>query len=204
MAESERWWERWDDTGVASKIDQYWRETAGEVEHRNQLAELVLAHMRPGEALLDVGCGTGLLYQTLAKKPSSLAYTGIDSSREMLRLARSKHPEGRFLEGDALSLGLRESSFDGVCAFEVFGHLPDPSLALREMYRVASRTVLFTLWTATKSAAREEVVAGSRFIHSDYSAADASEMVKRAIGRAVSTLSRPISDRVTAYVVTKF
>jgi SAM-dependent methyltransferase len=89
-------------------------------EHHREVAVptlLSLLDPQPGENILDIGCGQGVLAPYLAE--AGARYTGIDASPRLLDIARRRHgKEGRFLMGDACDLGavqgLREGSYDGV------------------------------------------------------------------------------------------
>ncbi len=145
-----RSWEVWDRPRVAEQIDDYWRGSPDELQRRRDLAALVKVELRPGDRLLEVGCGTGLVYEALAQPPGlgleHIRYTGLDNSRQMLKLARNRYPQGTFKRGDAFALTYKDNAFDVACAFEVFGHMPDCATALAELLRVSSRVALFTLW----------------------------------------------------------
>lgn len=109
--------------------------------------------MKDCDTLLDLGCGTGRLYDVLAKHCKQ--YTGLDFSQEMLKLFR----EGRMLrENDKLELGeasdmpFADSSFDGVVSSVVLQHIVDPEKFLKvvaEIKRVLKPDgVLYLLETA--------------------------------------------------------
>ncbi len=73
-----------------------------------------------GRAWLDVACGTGSHLSFLRRQ---YAVTGIDVSREMLRVARRRLPGIRLILGDMRSFRLDET-FDVVsCLFSAIGHL---------------------------------------------------------------------------------
>lgn len=62
---------------------------------------LELLQPRPGELVLDWGCGTGDLTAAIAR--SGAQATGIDASPEMLKTAAAKHPELAFVLADGQS-----------------------------------------------------------------------------------------------------
>ena len=65
-----------------------------------------LLDLRPGMTCLDLGCGNGTLTAELAAR--GLDVTGLDASPDMLELARSAHPDLRFVQGDATGFSLAE------------------------------------------------------------------------------------------------
>jgi trans-aconitate methyltransferase len=66
---------------------------------------------KPGERILDVGCGTGHLTQAIADRGA--AVVGFDSSPEMIGQARQNFPRLQFMLGDAAQMEFR-SEFDAV------------------------------------------------------------------------------------------
>ncbi|HEX6750719.1 MAG TPA: methyltransferase domain-containing protein [Longimicrobium sp.] len=87
-------------------------------EHHRRLAIPALMEMlrpAPGEHVLDVGCGPGVLAPHVAG--AGALYTGVDASRKLLAFARRHHgAHGRFVAGDATRLRelaeLGEGAFD--------------------------------------------------------------------------------------------
>jgi 2-polyprenyl-6-hydroxyphenyl methylase/3-demethylubiquinone-9 3-methyltransferase len=82
-----------------------------------------------GQKLIDIGCGGGILTETLAQLGAQV--TGIDKSTELIKVAK-KHAEENHLSieyilSDAESLAKEHSgSFDAVCCMELLEHVPDP------------------------------------------------------------------------------
>lgn len=66
---------------------------------------------QPGELILDLGCGTGHLTQTIAESGSRVI--GIDSSPHMIEMARASHPELELLIADAHDFSFTEP-FDAI------------------------------------------------------------------------------------------
>jgi len=100
------------------------------------------AELRPGESVLEAGCGTGVLDRWLARYTGRANHiVGIDISRYLLReataLARREGLEDviEFREGSAESLPFSENSFDVAMSSTVIQRL-DADRMLREMVRV--------------------------------------------------------------------
>lgn len=112
-------------------------------EGRFRRRTLDLAELRAGDAVLDVGCGTGtLLLEVAARVGASGAAHGIEPSDEMVEHARRKtQAQGvaaTIQQGTADHLPFPDCSYDVVLCTLVLHHLP-PSMqadAIREMSRV--------------------------------------------------------------------
>lgn len=110
---------------------------------------LLEPYIHDGDAILDLGCGNGRLYQLCRTKPA--AYTGIDQSDELIRIAREKFPDANFVAGSMTKLPFAEKSFDKVFSIAAFHHLPDVTTrveTLQEIKRVLKPggIVIFLNW----------------------------------------------------------
>jgi ubiquinone/menaquinone biosynthesis C-methylase UbiE len=93
--------------------------------------------LEPGESLLDVGCGTGVLLEALSNSVPGARLSGADASPEMLRVARRRLGGAVLLEQSrAESLPFSDASFDVVVSTNAFHYFRSPLGALEEMARV--------------------------------------------------------------------
>ena len=95
---------------------------------------------RPGERVLDVACGTGVVSRLAAERMGSGCVVGLDINARMLAIARSLPPAARapiqWCEASALALPFPASAFD-LCLCQLgLQFFPDPPGAVREMARV--------------------------------------------------------------------
>jgi ubiquinone/menaquinone biosynthesis C-methylase UbiE len=96
------------------------------------------ARLRPGERVLDLGCGTGNGALLAAEHSSEV--TGVDPASRLLEIARSRAVrEGKkvtFLRGEAASVPMDESAVDVILSVFALIFVPDPDAAAAEMARV--------------------------------------------------------------------
>jgi SAM-dependent methyltransferase len=93
--------------------------------------------IEPGDRVLDVACGTGVLACAAAERVGSGgAVTGLDPNQDMLSVARGKSPRIAWQEGFAESLPFAEASFDRVASQFGLMFFEDKAAGLREMMRV--------------------------------------------------------------------
>jgi len=116
-----------------------------------QAARLVRhAGARAGQRVLDVGCGTGVVAVTAARRGAQVS--GLDLTPALLEQARENSRIAgvsiEWLEGDAESLPFEDAAFDVVLS--EFGHMfaPRPEVAVAEMLRVLKPggVIAFSTW----------------------------------------------------------
>ncbi len=93
-------------------------------------------------SLLDVGSGSGHCLRILGRMRPNLRAIGVEPSAEMrLQGYKSGLSTDALIDGDAAALAYDDGEFDLVCEFGMLHHLPEPSTAVEEMCRVASKAV---------------------------------------------------------------
>lgn len=93
---------------------------------------------RPGERVLDVGCGTGWFTRRLAGRPD-LDVTGIDIDTAALAFARNCDRHATYLHADALRLPFADGSFERVISVTALCFIANWPRALGEIVRVCRR-----------------------------------------------------------------
>jgi ubiquinone/menaquinone biosynthesis C-methylase UbiE len=95
------------------------------------------ARMQPGQSVLDVACGTGILARTVAERigPNGTV-VGVDPNEGMLAVARRKAPTIEWRDGRAETLPFEANSFDAVVSQFGLMFFQDRRVAIQEMIRV--------------------------------------------------------------------
>jgi len=93
---------------------------------------------RPGQRLLDAGCGTGGFLRWALDAGAADCVAGVDVSSVAIELARSRVPEAELHVAPLHELPLADASFDLAVTHDVLQHVPEDELAagLRELRRV--------------------------------------------------------------------
>jgi ubiquinone/menaquinone biosynthesis C-methylase UbiE len=137
---------RWAQEGEGEKMER----------HHLDITEktIGLMDLRPGERVLDLGCGSGwatrLLARLVSDGPEGFGQVvGVDISDEMIRQARGASKEFEnilYVWGSAQQIPWEENFFDKVLSVESFYYYPDQDRALAELFRVlAPRGRMFIL-----------------------------------------------------------
>jgi demethylmenaquinone methyltransferase/2-methoxy-6-polyprenyl-1,4-benzoquinol methylase len=115
---------------------------------------LKLLYIKNGDAVLDVGTGTGDLI------PLLLQFTGnicaIDSAEKMIGIARKKfpHTQVNFIHGDIMEYPFDDGAFDHIICYSVFPHFDDKPRAIA---RLAKKLKPGGLLSVLHSASKEKI-----------------------------------------------
>ena len=158
----------------AIKYDKWYQTPKGSYVgdlERELLADLIKPEK--GKSLFDVGCGTG--YFSFYFHQLGLKVTGLDSSDEMLDVARGKIKEKKdieFISGEATDLPFPDNSFDIVTLVTSLGFIKEPHKVIEEAFRIARKKVVigtlnkyssWALYRRIEGLFRPTIYKGARF-----------------------------------------
>jgi ubiquinone/menaquinone biosynthesis C-methylase UbiE len=137
---------QWAQAGEGEKMERHHLDITEKTIRRMEL--------RPGERVLDLGCGSGwatrLLARLVSDGPEGFGQVvGVDVADEMIRQARGSSKDFEnilYVWGSAEKIPWEENFFDKVLSVESFYYYPDQDRALMELFRVmAPRGRMFIL-----------------------------------------------------------
>lgn len=120
---------RWAEAGEGEKMELHHLDITQKT--------LRLMQLRPGDRVLDLGCGSGWASRLLAKQSGEV--TGVDVSDEMIRQAKAASkdfPNISYLCGSAQQIPCDSNAFDKMLSVESFYYYADQDGALDEIFRV--------------------------------------------------------------------
>jgi trans-aconitate methyltransferase len=98
-----------------------------------------------GDVVCDVGCGFGDLLPYLRERFGSVGYLGVDISEELLAVARTRHPDVRFLFADVLAESYGEKAdwylLSGALNYKLADNLRFTERMLERMLSLATKGV---------------------------------------------------------------
>ena len=105
---------------------------------------------KPGQRILDVGCGPGFYVAELAAEVGAGgSVVGVDDSDAMLALAAHRNEDAanvEFLEGDATALPVADGDFDAALSVQVLEYVADLPRALAEIHRALHPGGRVAIW----------------------------------------------------------
>jgi len=92
--------------------------------------------IRPGDRVLDLGCGRGFFLNIVRALVPGVDAIGVELDRPLLNIARNRMADIQVASAGAYHLPFADGSFDKVLFTEVLEHIPDDVAAMREVARV--------------------------------------------------------------------
>jgi ubiquinone/menaquinone biosynthesis C-methylase UbiE len=108
--------------------------------------------------VLDIGCGTGILFPNIAHKVQSI--TGVDASLRLLKKAKNRTKNFSNIHlicADSDYLPSKESAFNVVFAITLLQNLPNPIATLKEVERISQNEAVVAVSALKKEFSREKI-----------------------------------------------
>lgn len=116
------------------------RDAGLEHEHLDVVKQVIAAMaLRPGERVLDLGCGNGWATRLIAQANAGVQAIGVDASPKMIARAEALHSNtirARYELGTFEKLDFKDAHFERVFSMEALYYASDLGLAIRECFRV--------------------------------------------------------------------
>ncbi len=134
-----------------------------EMDCAAQAAELIAKIAKPGESILDVGCGSGYFYHSLAQRGLHLDYTGIDASPTLIEVGRSILPSFGLAPSKLRVLKIEDlaGSVDHVVCLNVLSNIDNFHRPLERLLHVAQKSIVLR-------ESVDETNAGYGYVHDKY------------------------------------
>src|SRR5437773_11751086 len=144
--------------GRAVRLREAWRRFTREQvqtflrvghEGREHPSRLKIVDLLAGmTSVLDVGCGTGVMFELIRERRPEVDYRGVDVTEQFVAAARTRFPADahRFTEGSLFELDRLPGAFDAVLCRHILEHLPDWAPAVQHMYGRARRKLVIVFY----------------------------------------------------------
>lgn len=129
---------QWGEAMVKKEVVEFFDKMAPDWDsgqsRNEEVISLILENggIREGKKILDVACGTGVLFPDYISRGARV--TGIDISTEMVRIAKEKYPSLKVTCADAESFCFDES-FDAIMIYNAFPHFVNPKALFENLIK---------------------------------------------------------------------
>lgn len=128
------------------EVRKFWDGVAGIYErendkvhdtHNQRFIEAVkYLNLKDGDKTLNIWSRTGSAIPFLRDKNKNIELYNLEVSPEMIKLAKERFPEEKFIITELHHLDFTDNYFNYVISLETLEHCPDPLIFLKELYRV--------------------------------------------------------------------
>lgn len=134
-------------------LEQRARGILPEMESTKQLVKIISESYRSNMSVLDVGCNAGHYLVGLKRLDPKINYTGFDAYESYINKAREIFSDDnvKFEVHDITSLNFPDSKYDIVFCCNVFLHLPDFRIALKNLLSVTKSTCIIRTLLGTST-----------------------------------------------------
>lgn len=112
---------------------------------------LDLGDIKDGVSVLDVACGTGVLFPDYQKRNAKV--TGIDISPQMVKIAKEKYPQYEIICENAVTFDIKKQ-FDRTMIFNAYPHFENPEKLIENLMKSLKIGGRFSI---AHGASREEI-----------------------------------------------
>ena len=132
---------------IATQYDKIYSSHKCEIENE-YIRTILKKHNIPDGQVLDLGCGTGNFLDWF---PESLfRFEGVDISKEMIKVAEYKYPEGKFYVGDMVNKKFYSGEFDSIISlFGSFSYCLKPEVVIHNSYKSLKKDGNFVIMPLT-------------------------------------------------------
>lgn len=107
-------------------------------KHKMNVLKNILPKGRVNK-IIDIGCASGIITNYLTSIYPQADIVGMDVYQEIIRYAKTKHPNIKFIVGDAHKIPFSNDSYDLVLCYETIEHVINPMVVLHEIKRLVKK-----------------------------------------------------------------
>jgi ubiquinone/menaquinone biosynthesis C-methylase UbiE len=147
MIECDGWrtYSVWEHSRILAELyERRCRDEAEEMTCVAQAAELLAGGVRPGDTLLDVGCGSGWFYHAVRRRGIPVEYHGIDAAATFIEMGRRILPSFGLAPDRLHVMRLEDlrAEMDHVVCLNVLSNMDNFHRPLERILRSARRTAV--------------------------------------------------------------
>lgn len=130
------------------EVEKFWDQIGKDYEKYHEKEDVGKSHfqrfkigipylnLKPGFKILNIWSRTGEAISFLRKREPNLDIYNLEVSSEFIKVATKNFPNESFKQTDLENLPFQDNFFDAVLSLETLEHTPNPSIFLKELYRV--------------------------------------------------------------------